>query len=675
MYSNLRSVYGAYAGRKYSKTAPFGGFSLDREVEVTVAEGTSRSKRKYVASEKYYAEGEVQVRFEEALDDARGFNNAIISEDTGCVDADLLVAKMRLAGGIHKEGLASMAADPESFVMPDSQIALLVGMLSTYYVTSYKETAGKSKVGPYDDGHVRIDMGKLFPPAPVNDDWVGEDEVTSSEWEPTMAHMPPEGGVMCCHRLSHAEFSIVMAHLGGRRRTTNLAFDIEMPQLVEEIQFVGQENSPTRMPISEMTSKLVLRALNKYVDVNRLHGAFESALAMMHQTALSPVPDTAEGMAWVLRKRELVLPRFTATRGTYGMLLREKPYGLGSGVSTTWKWWIQNGLSTVVASAPYNALSLWGRYFVEAGFYDEDSGVHKLGHLTFAENPGAAYYSYAALVTGADTYCAVPIGFGLRYDDWDEDREVDILLAATLADVTSYNLVSSGGSTKLRVKQLPAPASMIHVIGKMPSDGMFANLSDRFTVNFTSKRGGWVFPNMVNAWGFAMATRWLGWDALMSYAGEERVANWAPNTSSIAAMPFERDGEDIETVRLISVTRRKKIWAQLPSLCDGTNTWEVQVEVSSAVGISAASGSRIASIGSFKPPKAAHDVQIVMPSALDMQSVPIVIQTRSRANFEEAGFHVISRQTPAHPSEPLTDAPEVIDPGEEAGGAAAPDDE
>jgi hypothetical protein len=162
-----------------------------------------------------------------------------------------------------------------------------------------------------------------------------------------------------------------------------------------------------------ITAADVWATLNRYVEHNRLYGAMEAAMAYYHQIALTPLPDTAEGHAWLTRRKVAHLPRFDAFRGVYAFTLSGVPYAIDTAVTESWRWWVEVGLATAIPAAAMNAFSLWGRYMAEGGFYMDDAEIDRLGDMHFAENPAAAYYSYAALITGNNVYCPLPHSPGL----------------------------------------------------------------------------------------------------------------------------------------------------------------------------------------------------------------------------------------------------------------------
>jgi hypothetical protein len=464
---------------------------------------------------------------------------------------------------------------------------------------------------------------------------------------------PSEHPVVDLRRLKGVEASVILLHLGGRHRTTDLAFDLEIPVLAPDVLMA---NAPKDVNLANVKADIkphiVKAAMEKYVDVNRLWGTFEAAVAIMHQTALVPVPDTAEGLAWLKRGRTVHLPAFDALRGSYRVFLNDKAFGLSAAVTQTWRWWQSTGLATIVPSALYNAVSLWGRYLVEGGFYLDTADVATLGKYKFGEAPSAAYYAYASLITGGEVYCAVPLDYGLQYDAWDEDSDYIIDMTVTDLELTGYDVVVEEGTSRLKVTRVPPPCSPATVLGRMPEDGAFTALSNRFVVNFDMFGDGWVVKNVDKAWCFGMAARWLGYDVEMSYNGLRRRANWASNASSTAARPFFVEGPDRVNVLIHEVTPRRKKWAQLPAMGGDTNTWTVTVGVSDAVTVTSLKGPRIGTRGTFVP-VAARDAEAFIPADEDIKFAPVILKAYARATVDRAGFQLISQVTSHHPPDPI----------------------
>lgn len=666
MFSNIRALLGAYATVNHAVSAVFGAFRIKREVKVEVTDGVNKGKRKYFSSEKYTALGEVKVDMSSVLHDPRGFNANIIDE-SGDVHPDLFIAKQRLSGSVPRTTLIDMSADAEGYIRQDSQVSLLVSMLSTLYVLTYKEMKAEKRPEKYDDGHISANLADVIAPAPENNDWRSEEMPDVRVWDQTVVESPANDNVIWVNRLNAKDVAIVCSHLGGRRRTTQLAFDLDIPLLTESVKLSGSTQTPgSHAPLSTK-ARDVASALNKYVETNRLYGAFEAALAIYHQLALTPVPDTAEGLAWLKRAKYVTLPGFRAWRGTYRVILADKPYGLSSAVTTTWKWWRDAGLATAVPAAQYNAASLWGRYFVEGKYYHDDADVSHVGSLAFAENPGAAYYAYAALVTGGDAYCAVPPGFGMSYGDWEEGDALRLAVAVSESAAAGYDLEEDDEGRWLVIKQVPPPCSLIHVIGRMPDKGIFSCLSTHYEVRFDRVHNGWVFPDLRNAWGFGMATRWLGHDCEMTYGGRTKIANWASNESSIAVRPFHVDGPDRETVRLESVCPRGRVFDLLPGMGADRNKWTIDVAVSEMQMLTATDFARHPTQGVFMPPQG-RDVNILIPPAESLSYAPVTIRMAERGQFEQAGFQIVGTITQHHP-------PDGVDAAQAAAGALALEDQ
>lgn len=654
MFSNIKALLGAYATINHAVSAVFGAFRIKREVRVEVTDGVNTGSRKYFASEKYTALGEVHVDMTHALHDPRGFNTHIIDE-SGDVHPDLFLAKQKNAGGIPRTTLTDMSADIEAYLRPDSQLSLLVGMLSTLYVLTFKESKAKKRLEKYDDGHISAALADVIAPAPINQDWRCENLPGMFTWDQTMIESAAEADVLWVNRLTDDEVAVVCSHLGGRRRTTQLAFDLNIPKLTDQVKLSGCRMAPGGNAPNGTTARLVQSALNKYVETNRLYGTFEAALAIYHQIALTPVPDTAEGLAWLKRARFVTLPRFSAWRGTYRIILGEKPYGISSAVTTSWKWWREAGLATAVPASQYNAASLWGRYFVEAKYYHSDADITRLGSLDFAENPGAAYYAYAALVTGGEAYCAIPPGLGMTYGDWSEGDALRLSVSVTEAAASGYDLEEDDDGTWLVIKNIPPPCSLIHVLGKMPAEGIFSCLASRFEVKFDRIGDGWVFPDLKNAWGFGMATRWLGYDCEMSFEGRTKTANWASNESSIAVRPFHIDGPDRQSVKLNSVTPRGRVFDLIPGMGADLNKWTVTVSSSEMMMLTATDFAKHPTRGVFLPPNE-KDVNVIIPPAEGLVYAPMTIRMTSRGQFVQAGFQIVTQTTPHHPPDTAAEA-------------------
>jgi len=346
------------------------------------------------------------------------------------------------------------------------------------------------------------------------------------------------------------------------------------------------------------------------------------------------------------------LPAFSAHRGLYAVILRDKAYGLSSATSANWKWWRDCGLSVAVQAAQYNAASLWGRYLVEAGFYHDDADVDRLGPYHFATAPSAAYYAYASLVTGHDTYCPVPRNMGAGYDRWVDGTEFRYKVNVSDAELSGYDVTVEEGGSWLRVKEVPQPCSTVYIMGRMPREGYFAALSSNYQVEFSRIDEGWVVPSVAQAWGAGLALRWLGYDAEMEYRGQRRIANWASNDSSMAARPFNVRGPDRKTVEICAVHPRAKTFSNLPPMCDDSFTWNVEFAIDDSYTVSSTTGIRVGTRGSFLVPNE-KDAQIIVPDVQSVMYTPITLRVSTRANVQQAGFRVLGLDTSHNPPDPL----------------------
>lgn len=656
MFSNFLSLTGGFAKTLVDKRTAYGDFSVQRQVKVEVSSGTSKAKRKFLSKDAYTAIGDIKVITTQPVHDPRGYNAEIIAEN-GDIGPELFATKLRSHGGLSKDVVQEVHANIDAYIWDDSQISLLVALLSTYYVLVAKENKYTTGDVNYEDGHLSFRFQDELCPKPASDKWWSDEDIDVGGWDQVLHTEPDTKNILFTTGLSDVSLSVLMYHLAGRRKTTRFSFDLEMEPLARSVMMTRLPSKRTQDP-DDFTSDQIRACLNAYVKLNRLEGAFEAALAIYTQCALRPVPDTAEGMAWLLRGRHLVLPEFRAHRGLYAFMMRDKPFGLSSAVTSTWKLWRDMGLSVAVQGGLFNAVSLWGRYFVEAGYYHDDAEVDRLGSYEFGTAPSAAYYCYAALVTGHDTYCPLPRNIGMGYDPWLEDGHVEFAVDVLDADLAGYDVITRGRDSILRITQVPQPCSTTHVMGRMPEEGYFSTLSTSFTVELARLEQGWEVKNVSQAWGVGLATRWLGYDTEMEYRGVTRIANWASNDTSMAARPFHVKGPDRRSVTINAITPRARVFANLPNLCDDITKWRVTYEVDDTYTVISRSKDRIATRGTFYP-QAAKDTNVFVIDYQNLMYTPVTLRVSSRANVRQAGFHVLVPDTshvPQDPVRPSTDA-------------------
>jgi hypothetical protein len=658
MFNNLLQALGQAAGTVYNIRAAFGAFKLKREVTVGVHDGASKTTRSYIAEDNYTAVGLVEVQLGEPVDDPRGMNKHLVGED-GFITPELFSAKIAASASVNKGTQTMIINYPEEFMRADSQVALLVALLSTYYVVLSSELGVKPSLQEYDDGHLRVDIMNEIAGTPSAAHWYKERMAVGRGWAMGNVDDSAKFPVLYCAGLNGRDVAVILMHLAGRNRTTQYAFDLDIPTLAEQV-LVSGFSMPTRgLPkVTDITASEMKGIINMYVASNRLFAAFEVALALYQQIAITPLPDHAEGYAWLVRKRVLTLPAFDSFRGAYRILTQQEPANISTVMSNTYEYWRNHGLACAVQGGMYNAFSLWGRYLAEGGYYKPEAGIlNRLGDDRVSEAPGAAYYAYASMIVGGEVYCPVPRSYGITYMPWREDAAARFPVTVLDADARGYNIVSTGGVDTLMVREIPTPCSAIHVLTRLDADGPFSCLSDRFQVKIRAAKGGWVLSSVNEAWGFAMVTRWLGYDVDMQYRGLMRHGNWAPNSSSIAARPFMVDGPDIETVRVENITERKRVHKLLPYLGNDLATWQVDVAVSDKCSMSSAAGYRLGATSSYIPrARNGKGIGVVkIKTGAEVAYSAIGIRTMRRTDLGEAYFQVAGPDIPAVPPEPTTE--------------------
>jgi hypothetical protein len=653
MFTNLRQALGKAAEVVYPVLAAYGAFELKRDVEVGLHDGTHAIKRRYEASDDFTALGHYLVTIEEPVDDPRGLSQKLIGED-GYVTAALFSAQVLTTGTVSRTAHLNIVNTPESYIRAESHISLLVCLLSSYYVQTAKEVHASQDLRDYDDGHLKVNIMDMFAPAPTHTDMLADESIAIRPHSMGNTDDELTEPVLALNGVNAKYVDLILWHLNGRQRTTRFAFDLEIPPLAQSASASGATISIRGIKKPTKYSAVDLRgAINQYVTSNRLYSSFEVALALYQQMALTPLPDHAEGYAWLRRKKTLILPRFDTSRGAYKFMMLGESFGVTATMTATFEYWRNHGLACAVQGGMFNALSLWGRYLAEGGYFHPDAGVrNRLGENKITEVPGAAYYAYAAIITGNETYCPVPRSIGVRYDTWSEDLLDSIEVTVLDVAARGYDLLTTHDVDSLLVREVPTPCSAVHVLGRLPQEGMFSCLSDRFVIKATSTPDGWVLPNVSSAWGLAMVTRWFGYDTEMTYKGQTKIANWAPNSSSIAARPFFTKGSDIQTVFVNGIAPRKKVYRQLPYMGAGESSWQIDVAVADCFTVVSHSGKRLATMGAFAPRYGKDEGKFLVNMAVDMSYAEITISVDNRSSTVEAGFRLVMPDQVGIPPDP-----------------------
>jgi hypothetical protein len=382
-------------------------------------------------------------------------------------------------------------------------------------------------------------------------------------------------------------------------------------------------------------------------------------MALMMQMALAPVPDTAEGYAWLKRERVAYLPRFDAWRGAYYVLRSGAPYGLDSEVNTSWSWWNRAGMSVNVQGGMFTALSRWGRYFIESGLYADDSGIaSQLSIANACEMVGSSYYGHAALITGNDEYCPVPNGIGVTFLPWDAAEGIKLPVEVIDVGTVGYDIVTVGDQHALNVTNVPSPCSLTHVIGRTSVTGHLACLASHSEVTIKKGPRGWFVNNLRDAWSAGIMARLGGYNIEMGYMGKVFNGNWASNESSLASRPRPEVRLDVLQVEILSLGPRAHVFLPNPVLPVDQTTWSMDISVSDRVVVTAGKGMRLVQQDAFKPP-AALGITLV-GRALSYSYLPVRVSVPDRDDFRSQGFVVVQPPTEGVPPPPDIPQPSLV---------------
>lgn len=675
MFSVFKQTIGAATDQVFEDRAAFGLTTIERKVRVAAEFGSGPVQRVFLTRERYTALGDVKVELGGVVNDPRGLNARIIGE-SGYVEPEIFNGFTRTLVGLAREARPMIEADPGRIVRAESQIALLVGLISSFYVATAKRAKLEPKMADYNDGHVRLKLAEwVAGPPPENVNVLRAFRV-GSMWRPADYGMVMAKPHVHTSGLDLRAARVLVAHLGGRQRTTQWSFDLDIPELCGDFARSGNMNDGEAPPSEDDLSdpELLWRTLETYVITNRLQSQLETAVMVYMQTALRPIPDTAEGLIWLARKRTLRLPAFDTFRGYHPALVSELPFGFTAAIHNVHNWWRTARLSLAVQGGIFTAVSLWGRYMVESNIYDENASArHFIGDLPTDSVPGLAWVAYASVVTGAKLICSASRHVGLAYEPWDAHFEYRLPLAAAVTRQPGYSLgLPTQGAPfgELIVTALPEPAPLSAVLGRAPELAPVRALQPHFEVTVSRVTDKWFVDGPGGAWAYGLLHRVFGYDVDFSWEGKRGRGNWAPNETSLAARPFpEAQLEDV-AVRVVGVAARTKTWASLPGLPPHSHTFRVDVEVGDLLaGVSTDAG-RIFATGAVAFADSFATTVKVNHAAVDYVAVSVQMGLGGRAGPQDfqVSWHLERGVPPAGSTQGLhSNAPDEVMPDEPPG--------
>ncbi|QYU75367.1 coat protein [Maize associated totivirus] len=304
------------------------------DTKMTISNAKVRlGSRNLKMSQDFTPVGRAEATFVEGINMQDGINMAFL-DASGLVMNPAVISLIRSDSSIDRAELRDILPRVQNWTWYENQTSLILNMLRYVFLRKIQETNGtlRSHLGVYDDGHVKIDLDKMYkndkryPVGKPFVNWPCGDltrlgELNFRRLETAISTDDAEAIDLRALNRSEATFVIMM--LLKWRRQSRMRLDFETPHLATKLRyrhddelFLIDEWMAGDVEVPNLpSSKDAWATLLKYVAHNRIYSAFSTALYLFATLAYQMVPATAEGTIWLDETWNVSLPNFHATRG------------------------------------------------------------------------------------------------------------------------------------------------------------------------------------------------------------------------------------------------------------------------------------------------------------------------------------------------------------------------
>lgn len=445
--------------------------------------------------------------------------------------------------------------------------------------------------------------------------------------------------------LTNVEVNFVLMMMCKWSRQTNLAIDFDLPNLADRFAYrhSANVNEADEWLIGERvdasfpvpSSKTILSAIRKYVNHNRVFNHFETAAQVLAQIMVKPIPNSAEGHAWLLNNPIVNIPKFGSVRGRYPFLLTGEAALVQATALEDWAAIV--GKPEILFTY---ALSL--SVAVNTGLYLRNIKKTGMGSTiddSYEDGVFLAPESFIAAAVACATGEDAPLnGMADVYVFYPQFVDLDTvtLLPARVREPKGYNVVSEG----IKVVGVPLSCSPFFVYPLAAFEE--ANpYSGAFTVgNATRYVRGMAIYTPFEAWKLAWAARIAGYDTHVIIPGDTTGLDklYADNSDSWTHIPDSFSKAECEFVYIKDLTRRKRHFVDFPNMTNPGFAKIIEVRITlHDMYIEAAPGTRsraMAYNNDYVPP-VASGMQVV--SASDLRNYWGTVR-RTSAGLALVGF-------------------------------------
>lgn len=502
-----------------------------------------------------------------------------------------VLSDLRTNSGFPATIVSTHAFNIASWRWYDNHVALLLNMLRAYHLKVLDEQ-GQFSAGSYphyDDGHIKINLTPTTAAAETSKfRWpFRRSSQMAPEWVHFTESMPTlDVSYLDLRPLSNIEVNFVLMMMCRWDRQTNLSLDFDLPNLADRFAYrhssnvteadewiVGERVDASFQPPS---SSVMLAAIRKYVNHNRVFNHFETAAQVLAQLMVKPLPNNAEGHAWLMHQPTVNIPRFGSVRGRYPFLVTGEAALVQATALEDWSA-IMGKPEVLFTYAVHMAVSvntgLYLRRLKKTGMGTTVDDSYEDGVFTSPESFNAAA---VACATGEDAPLNGMSDVYVFYPEFIYDDTITHV-PARVRESKGYNLEGEG----LVVKGVPLACSpfFIYPLAAFDEANPYSG-SFIFGNALRYVRGKAVYTPF-EAWKLAWAARIAGYDTHVGIpeddTGLEKL--YADNRDSWTHIPESFSKAEVEYVYVKGLERRNRHFVDLPNMTNPAFTKKIEVNV------------------------------------------------------------------------------------------------
>jgi hypothetical protein len=517
--------------------------------------------------------------------------NKVYLDIEGKINWRMLSSTLKNICGVQTAVYSAHLANAEVAPWGDNQTALLVNCLRYVVFAACVEANGaegkRGSLGFYDDGHVssnRDAMWGIDYPEAQNEPmtWPGGNE---SDNYPIYAHevqtLPAAFDNIISLRGMDTESSrFILAMCGRWIRTSRYSVDFSTDMLtpviryrreqpVDMISWIEPEEGTRAVIPPVLSAKRALTALRRYVHANRLYSNFSDAIGLVSDCWQQFVPDTCEGQAWLQMRREVVLPKFEASRARYQILV-EGEGALMSPRALDEYGYLGDKLERLNLYASLKAQAAYtGLYSRAVRRQNEEMPLDILSTEGYIVTPDLQWPAAISEAVRIGAPLQGPSGgyvymCGLNDGSFSDPVEIKV----DKAEVEGYNIIKKGRDNVITVEVLPPPGVPLMLL-PLPLFGNSGPWALNGTLQFDTTRKDriGVKTTLDDAYAYAWVARLCGQDvAVRNVETVNATRFFASNDASFTYNLQQTEDGRLDDVKVWGKTFREHSFITLPNI-------------------------------------------------------------------------------------------------------------